>query len=140
MKSSQVCRHCILSITLFLILLSVPSVAQAQMSTAEEIARKLGNPLADIHAILFENDVFFFDSGNGQKKGELYSFKLSPVWTIDVEDKGYSVIPRAVIPLNGCFQSANDHIGRIWGLGDITLQIFVAPKIHSSRSPSNFLK
>jgi hypothetical protein len=131
-KISQVCGHCILLITLFLMLLTAPTVTQAQMSAAEEMARKLADPLADIHAILFENDVFFFDSGNGQKKGEHYSFKLSPVWAIDVEDKGYSVIPRAVIPLNGRFRSTIDHVGRTWGLGDVTLQIFIAPKIEST--------
>jgi hypothetical protein len=115
-----------------MMMLAAPVNAQTQMSAAEEMARKLADPLANIQAILTENDVFFFDSGDGQKKGEFYSFKLSPVWAIDVEDEGYSVISRAVIPLNGRFRSIPDHIGRIWGLGDITLQIFVAPKTVSS--------
>jgi hypothetical protein len=102
------------------------------MSTAEEMARKLANPLANIHAILMENDVFFFDSGNGQKNGELYNFKLTPVWTIDLEDKSFSVITRAVIPLNGRFRSTTESLGRIWGLGDTVLQVFYAPKAKSS--------
>jgi hypothetical protein len=131
-KSSQGYGPCVLLITLFLMLLIAPAETHAQMSAAEEMARKLANPLANIHAILTETDVFFFDSGNGQKKGELYSFKLTPVWAIDVEDKGYSVIPRAVVPLNGRFRSTSDHIGRIWGVGDIALQIFVAPKTESA--------
>ncbi len=129
---SQVCGPCVLLIGLFLMFLAAPAETQAQMSAAEEMARKLADPLANIRAILFENDVFFFDSENGKNRGETYSFKLTPVWAIDVEDKGYSVIPRAVIPLNGRFRSITDNFGRIWGLGDITLQVFVAPKTESS--------
>jgi hypothetical protein len=131
-KSAHKAGVNVLFFGLCLILFAAPSEIQAQMSAAEEMARKLADPLANIHAILNENDVFFFDSGNGQKTGELYSFKLSPIWAIDVEDEGYSVIPRAVIPLNGRFRSINDHIGRIWGLGDIKLQIFVAPQKKSA--------
>ena len=93
---SQAVGSCVLFVGLCLLLLAAPAETHAQMSAAEEMARKLANPLANIHAILTETDVFFFDSGNGQKKGELYSFKLTPVWAIDVEDEGYSVIPRAV--------------------------------------------
>ena len=127
-KRSQAIGPSGLFVGLCLILLVAPAKTQAQMSAAEEIARKLADPLANIHAILPENDVFFFDSENGQKKGELYSFKLTSVWAIDFKDKSYSVIPRAVIPFNGRFRSNTDNFGRIWGLGDIALQIFYAPK------------
>jgi hypothetical protein len=122
----------ILFICSCLMLLVVPAKTQAQMSAAEEIARKLADPLANIHAILNENDVFFFDSENGKNKGELYSFKLTPVWAIAFKEKGYSVIPRAVIPLNGRFRSVTDSFGRIWGLGDIELKVYVAPKSEST--------
>lgn len=132
MKGSHACRPFGLFVGLFLIFLATPSHVLAQMSAAEDIARKLANPLANVHAILMENDVLFFDSGNGQKTGELYSFKLTPVWAIDVDENSYSVISRAVIPLNGRFRSTTDHIGRIWGLGDIILQIFIAPKTESA--------
>ena len=122
----------VLLVGLYLVLLSAPADAQVQISAAEEMARKLADPLSNIHAILTEIDVFYFDSGNGQKRGELYSFKLTPVWAIDAEEKGYSIIPRVVVPLNGHFQSANDHIGRIWGLGDVALKILIAPKAKSA--------
>jgi len=131
-KGFQLIGHGVLFIGFCLMLLLTPAETQAQMSAAEEIARKLVDPLANKHAILFESDALFFDSENGQKKGEFYSFKLTPVWAIDVEKKGYLVIPRAVVPLNGRYRSTSDHLGRIWGLGDITLQIFVAPKIEST--------
>jgi hypothetical protein len=130
-RSQAVGSH-VLFVGLCLLLLAAPSETQAQMSVAEEMARKLADPLANVHAILNENDVFYFDSGNGQKKGEIYSFKLTPVWAIDVEEKGYSVISRAVVPLNGHFRSTTDHIGRIWGWGDIAFQIFIAPKTESA--------
>lgn len=131
-KSSQKDRIRALFIGLCLMLPIAPTEAQAQTSSAEEMARKLADPIANIHAILTENDVFFFDSGNGPKKGELYSLKLTPVWAVDIEEKGFSIIPRAVIPLNGRFRSNFDHLGRIWGLGDIALQVFYAPKTESA--------
>lgn len=131
-KCSQVFGPGVLFVGLCLMLLVAPAETLAQMSAAEEMARKLADPLANIHAILTENDVFFFDAENGKNRGETYSFKLTPVWAIDVEDKGYSVIPRAVVPLNGRFRSTADSFGRIWGLGDIALQIFVAPKTESA--------
>ena len=131
-KSSQAVEPSVLFIGLCLLLLMAPAETQAQMSAAEEMARKLADPLANIHAILTENDVFFFDSENGKNRGETYSFKLTPVWAMDFEKKGFSVIPRAVIPLNGRFRSTTDNFGRIWGLGDIALQVFVAPKTESA--------
>jgi hypothetical protein len=131
-KLSRAVGFCVPLAGLYLMLLAAPSVAQTRMSAAEEMARKLADPLANIHAIRLENDVFFFDSENGKNKGELYSFKLTPVWAIDVEDEGYLVIPRAVIPLNGRFRSTSDNFGRIWGLGDMELQILIAPKTMSS--------
>ncbi len=131
-KRAGVSGSTVLSLGLCLLLLAASSDAQTQMSAAEEMARKLADPLANIHAILSENDVFFFDSGNGQKKGEFYSFKLTPVWAIDFEEKGFSIIPRAVIPLNGRFRSEADSLGRIWGRGDIALQVFYAPRTESA--------
>jgi hypothetical protein len=113
-------------------LLTNPADSLAQMSSAEELARKLADPLAYIHAILTENDVYFFGVKNGKKRGEIYSFKLTPVWAIDFGEKRFSVIPRAVIPFNGRFRSTADSFGRIWGLGDTALQILVTPKTKST--------
>ena len=121
-----------LFVAVYLVLLMAPAEAQAQMSAAEEMARKLADPLANIHAILNENDVFFFDSMNGQKNGEIYSLKLTPVRAIDFKEKGFSVIPRAIVPLNGRYRSPSDRLGRIWGLGDIALQIFYSPATRAS--------
>ncbi|MGD9345991.1 MAG: hypothetical protein PVH84_09035 [Candidatus Aminicenantes bacterium] len=115
-----------------LVFLVAPSETLAQVSAAEEVARRLADPLADIQVLLNENDVFFFDSSKGQKKGEFYNFKLTPGYAVHVEEEGYSVISRAVVPFNGRYRSTTDNLGRIWGLGDTTLQILVAPKTETT--------
>jgi hypothetical protein len=132
MKRPETAGFSVLASLLGLLVFLSPADAKAQMSAADELARKLANPLANIHAILYENDVFFFNSENGKNKGELYSFQLKPVWAVDVEEEGYSVIFRAIIPLNGRFRSVTDNFGRIWGLGDMGLEIFIAPKTSST--------
>lgn len=122
----------ILCFGLCLMVLAAPNEALAQMPAAEGIARRLADPLAITRAILIDNDVLFFDSGNGEKKGELYSFKLTPVWAIDLKEKNFSLIPRVFLPLNGRFRSEVYNLGRIWGWGDMVFQIFVAPQKNSA--------
>ena len=109
------------------------SWSEEQMSTAEEMARKLQDPLASFAALMTDNDILF-NSGNGSTS---YSFQLQPVYALDFPDLGFSFIPRAVIHIIGAAPQSDLPIlddpvppvnSTVWGLGDIVTQFFFAPK------------
>lgn len=103
---------------------------------AAEMAKKLQNPLANIHAIMTDNTIGF---NSGNEGGVSYNFQLQPVYAIDFEDKGFTFIPRAVIPLLGIEPGTDYPILKAdgtaqqnrWGLGDSILQTFIAPHTKS---------
>lgn len=111
---------------------SVPSTS-AQADAAAEMARKLQNPLANMRALMTDNVVGF---NTGIDKGTSFGFQLQPVYAIDMPEKGYTFIPRAVIPIMGLEPGTDvPPVGaptppassRAWGLGDSMLQFFFAP-------------
>ena len=71
-----------------------PAVAYAD--AAAEMAAKLQNPLANIKAIMTDNSVGF-DTGN--TNGTSVGYQIQPVYAIDFADRGFTLIPRAVIPI-----------------------------------------
>jgi hypothetical protein len=102
--------------------------------SAAEMARILQNPLANISAFMTDNDVLF-DAGDEENTS--YQFQLQPVYAFDFPDHGFTLIPRAVIPIIGASQGADlPPIGiseeRTWGLGDMVTQFFFAPHLESS--------
>lgn len=116
----------------------VNAVAQDEAGGgAAEMARKLQDPLASIAAIMTDNDILF---GTGDDDTS-YTFQLQPVYAIDFSEKGFTFIPRAVIPILGAAERADlppieDRLpkegGTTWGLGDVVTQFFFAPKTESS--------
>lgn len=65
---------------------------------AAKMQKKLQNPLANIKSLMTDN-VIGFDTGNTD--GTSYGFQIQPVYAIDYPDKGFTLIPRAVIPIMG---------------------------------------
>jgi hypothetical protein len=100
------------------------------------MARKLQDPLANIAALITDNDILF-------KTGEddiSYSFQFRLVYTIDFPEKGFTFLPRAIIPIIGAAPESDlPNLGEprpsggstTWGLGDIVTQFFFAPKTKS---------
>jgi hypothetical protein len=76
---------------------AVISLAEDKGGGAAEMARKLQDPLANIAAVMTESDILF---GTGDDDTS-YSFQLQPIYAIDFPEKGFSFIPRAVIPILG---------------------------------------
>jgi len=114
------------------------SAGGSGLSAAEEMARKLQNPLANMKAIMTDNSVGFDTGDDG---GTSYGFQVQPVYAMDMPDRGFTLIPRAVIPFLGLEPGADipiveDTVGQasseVWGLGDSMLQLFYAPHIDSS--------
>ena len=121
---------------------AVPAVAQeAQAATdaAAEMARKLQDPLANIVAVMTDNDILF---RTGELDDEVsYQFQIQPVKAFDFGEAGFNFIARGVIPVIGAAPAADlPPIGEplppgdstTWGLGDIATQFFFSPKTTSA--------
>jgi hypothetical protein len=90
-------------------------------AAAQDATRALQDPLAYISAVVNENTITFDQGDDKDQTG--YDFQFQPVYSMQT-DRGYSFIPRAVIPINGQPSAGN---GTEWGLGDVILQSFFAP-------------
>lgn len=115
-------------------LISTFSVGGIVAQDAAEMARKLQDPLANIKALMTDNDVNF-NTGNDQTS---YGFQLQPVYAVSFDEAGFNLINRMVIPIMGYAPGAQRPIlgtdplpsgsGYEWGLSDIALQFFFSPK------------
>jgi hypothetical protein len=133
--------HQLIRPALVLWLLAAVSLAallpgHAGADDAAEMARKSQDPLAYISALMTEND-FQFNTGDDKTS---YSFQLQPVYAFDFPRQGFSFIPRGIIPIIGAApQSDLPGLGEprppggdtTWGMGDIMVQTFFAPKRYS---------
>ena len=97
------------------------------------MARKLQNPLANIKAVMTDNAIGF---NTGTDNGTSYGFQIQPVYAMDFPDKGFTFIPRGVIPILGLEPGARvprivdggvPGTDSVWGLGDSIFQTFFAP-------------
>lgn len=128
----------VLGLSLGLIALPLSLVAETATESetggdaSAEMARKLQNPLANMKAVMTDNAIGF---NTGDDNGTSFGFQLQPVYAIDLPDQGFTLIPRAVIPILGLEPGTDiPKLGApvsgnssVWGLGDIVLQGFVAP-------------
>ena len=101
---------------------------------AAEMARKMQDPLANIKALMTDNDILF---KTGEDKTS-YSFQLQPVKAWSLDEQGMNFIARGIIPILGAAPASSippaigfpgvSSDGRLWGLGDIVTQFFFSPK------------
>ena len=73
-------------------LAALPVTARAQ--DAAEMARKLQDPLANIAAVMTDNDVLF-KTGVGDEDETSYSFQIQPVPAFSFDEAGFNLIARA---------------------------------------------
>ena len=119
-----------------LLALSCLFTGSVHADNAEELARKLQNPLANIKALVTDN-VIGFDTGSDG--GTSYRFQLQPVYAIDMPDEGFTFLPRAVIPIGRLEPGTNvpilggpsSNTRDKSGIGDSILQLFFAPYVES---------
>lgn len=111
----------------------LPVTGQAVADSAMEMAKKMQDPLANIAAVMTDNDILF-ETGDDETS---YSFQLQPVKAWSFDEQGFNFIARASIPYMGMapesqkpnvddpLPAGGDHT---WGFGDIVTQFYFSPK------------
>jgi len=122
---------------LFILIGTINYAQDTIANEAAEMARKLQDPLANISAIMSDND-FMFKTGNDDFS---FSTSIQPVKAWSFDDAGFNFIARGIIPILGLAPEAQKSIigeplpegeKTTWGLSDITLQFFFSPKDDSA--------
>lgn len=115
-------------------ILHICGAAAADSDALAEMARKAQDPLADMRGLLTDNTIAF--DGGPDANETSYGFQLQPVYSIPNETR-FNMIARAVIPIVGVDPGVRipplgpdprPASGNEWGLSDIILQYFIAPK------------
>ena len=110
-------------------LLVIATATPLRGQSADDIARALQDPLANIKMINTDNTISFNTGQPDSVTG--YNFQIQPVYAFSFEK--FNFIPRAVIPIVGVpggayFPSLGDQNppgqGVTWGLSDIIVQTF----------------
>lgn len=79
-----------------LLLVTLPAAAAAEEGGADELAKKLQNPVASLISIPFQNN---FDSGIGPRNdGFRYTLKVQPVIPINLTTE-LNLITRSILPV-----------------------------------------
>ena len=109
------------------------TVKGQENDAAAEMAKKLQDPLANITALMTDNELMF-KTGNDQTS---YSFQLQPIKAWSFDKLGINFIARGIVPILGMApESQKANIGEplpsstdyTWGLGDVLTQFFFSPK------------
>jgi hypothetical protein len=125
-----------------LLIFTVSGPAAADGGGAAELAAKLQDPLANLAALMTDNTASF--KSGPDHDDEAYEVNLQPVYSLNFPELGFTLIPRAMIPIVGVkpgtdlprlgldqndepFVTDRGDKGREWGLSDIVTQFFFTP-------------
>lgn len=107
-----------------LCLLALPGFSQEQSgASAEELAKQLANPVANLISVPFQNN---FEFSVGPNNGFKYNLNVQPVIPISLSEN-WNVISRTIIPVisqSDVFVDGQNESG----LGDIVQSLFFSPK------------
>lgn len=108
---------------LLLLLFPVYGMAQQEGNQAEELAKQLQNPVANLISVPFQNN---FDFGFDPSDGSRWTMNMQPVVPFGIS-ADWNLIARAIVPVI----SQNDVFGPSGsqtGLGDMVLSGFFSPR------------
>lgn len=109
-------------LTLLAPMMSLGSSTAYGQTSADELAKKLSNPIADLTTVPFQLN---FDDGYGSN-GYKYSLNVQPVIPVSISES-WNMISRTIVPIvdqDNIFPGA----GGQFGLGDTTQSLFFSPK------------
>ena len=106
--------------------LTAPSFARAQDAEAQELAKKLSNPVASLISVPLQ---FNYDCCFGPSDGARYQLNVQPVVPVSV-NQDWNLIIRTILPLIDQNRTAPT-VGSRQGLGDTTQSFFISPKTGS---------
>lgn len=112
------------SIILSLSFFQMVIAQEAQEPSAEELAKKLANPIASLISVPFQNNT---DIGIGAHNGSRNTLNFQPVVPLKLNDK-WNIITRLVLPVISQYNVTG--IGNSeTGLGDAVISGFISPSV-----------
>lgn len=120
-------KHSILhTLGLATVMATTPVFAQTAAPNADELAKKLANPVASLISVPFQSN---FDFGIGANDGYRYTLNVQPVIPFSLNEH-WNLISRTIVPLihqEDVFGSSTQD-----GLSDIVQSLFFSPKAPTS--------